>query len=798
MRNAARFVFILCLGGAVLHGQQQPGSPDAVTNPFAGNAAAATAGRAVFNQTCSGCHGEDAQGGRGPALAGIFGRRNEDAEVYRTIRSGIPGSQMPAFSALPTDDVWRIIAYLHSLAAASYVNEAAPGDASAGEALFWGKAGCGQCHEVDERGSDLGPDLSEAAVQPAAHLRAVILNPNGQQVPFYMRRNAPVAITVKTRQGQALTGMRRAEDNFTVLMTDMSGKLRRIERSDIVDEQALPDSLMPADYGKTLTSAEIENLVAYLKTLKHRDLSKTAQAVLPPGLSYERLRNAQKEPGNWLTYWGDYQGDHFSALTQITPQNVKQLQAKWALQLPSGPLLEANPIVVDGVLYTTYTVNGGQGVYAVDAGSGLVIWKYERKQKKINPYQTNPFNRGVAVLGSRVFFGTLDGALIALDARSGREVWSTQVADTMQGYTLTAAPLALKNEVIVGIAGGEFGIRGFLDAYDAQTGKRLWRFNTVPGPGEFGHDTWSGDSWKQGSGATWLTGSYDAELNLLYWTVGNPGPDDNPAVRSGDNLFTCAVLALDPDTGKLKWYYQFTPNDSHDWDANEDVILADAQWNGKPRKLLLQADRNGMYYVLDRTDGKFLFAKAYVKQTWNKGFTADGKPILSDDWKANPEGTLVAPSGTGGADWQDPSYDGGRSRLFVVAADGGPYGFRSATEEYEPGRLFMGGRPFVKGPRPPRESYLLAIDTRNGDVKWKYHLFSESFAVGDMATRTGIVFLATADGNLIALNSDTGSALWHFQTGGRIASAPISYAVDGRQYIALSAGNMLYSFALPE
>jgi alcohol dehydrogenase (cytochrome c) len=448
-------------------------------------------------------------------------------------------------------------------------------------------------------------------------------------------------------------------------------------------------------------------------------------------------------------------------------------------------------------MYTTYTTNNGQGVYALDARSGLAIWKYERRQKVTNPYQTNPFNRGVAIVGSRLFFGTMDGALIALDARSGRTIWETQVANTMEGYSITAAPLAVKGAVLVGVAGGEFGIRGFLDAYDAVTGRRLWRFNTVPGPGEFGSNTWSGDSWKRGSGATWLTGSYDPELNLIYWTVGNPGPDDNADVRQGDNLFTCSVVALDADSGKLKWHYQFTPGDTHDWDANEDVILADAPIDGVQRKLLLQADRNGFYYVLDRTDGKFLFAKAYVKQTWNKGFTADGKPIVTENFKATPEGTIVTPTGVGGADWQNPSYDAERDTLFVVATMAESAGFRTAPVTYEPGRLYIGGRPFAP-PNPEVHSGLLAIDTRTGDVKWQYRNVLGSYAAGDLATASGLVFLASADGNMTALDSDSGKPLWRFQTGATIASAPISFAVDGKQYVSISAGNVLYTFALPD
>ena len=768
-------------------------------NPFAGDFLATRQGQTLFNQTCSECHGDNAQGGRAPALTSLFAGGMNEASVYSIVRAGIPGTQMPSFSALPTDDVWRIITFLHSLSAtANYSDESVPGDPKAGEALFWGKVGCGQCHEVNERGGNVGPDLSAVARESAARLRAVILNPNGgAQVPSFMRRNMPIGITVKTKQGRVLTGVRRAEDNFTLLMTDMHGKLHSIQRSDIVDEQVDTKSLMPA-YAKTLSSADIENLVAYLKTLKKRDLSKTAQAVLPAGLTYAQIRNAKNDPSNWLTYWGDYQGDHFSALTQITPQNVKNLQARWTLPLPPGPVVEATPIVVNGILYTTYTSNGSQGAVAVDARSGLVIWRYQRKAKKVNPYANNPFNRGVAVLGGRVFFGTLDGAVIALDARTGREVWSAQIADTMLGYSITAAPLALKNEVVFGVAGGEYGARGFVEAFNAQTGKKLWHFDTVPGPGQMGNNTWADDSWKHGGGPTWLTGSYDPELNLLYWTVGNPAPDDNADVRKGDNLFTCSVLALDPDTGKLKWYYQFTPNDSHDWDSNEDVVLADALWKGKPRKLMLHADRNGMYYVLDRTNGKLLLGKPYVIVTWNKGFTPDGRPILAAQWESSKEGTAVAPAGPGGANWQNPSYDAKRERLFVVGTTGGPYLFHDVVEPYQAGRLFIDGSYFTKNVGKPRETDLMSIDIHSGAVKWKYRLVYGSSSSGDLATATGLVFLATPDGNIIALNSDTGEPLWHFHTGTRISSAPMTYAVDGHEYLAISAGNGLYSFSLPQ
>ncbi len=620
----------------------------------------------------------------------------------------------------------------------------------------------------------------------------MILNPNGSTSPE-ARWFGPSGVSVKTRKGEEIRGIKRAEDNYTLILTDENGRLRRFDRQDLSQEHA--ESLMPDNYGQILSQIEIQNLIAYLKSLKTRDLSKTIQADLPGGLSFARICHAQREPQNWLTYWGNYQGDHFSALHQITPNNVSQLQAQWAVQMPGSSLLEATPLVVDGTMYTS----GPPGqVFALDAKTGLQIWKYERRQKVVNPYQTNPFNRGVAVMGNRVFFGTLDAALVALDARTGRVLWETQVADTMKGYTITGAPLAVNGKVFLGVAGGEFGIRGFIDAYDEVTGKKLWRFYTIPGPGEFGNNTWSGESWKQGSGATWLTGSYDPELNLLYWTVGNPGPDFNGDLRGGDNLFTCSVVALDPETGKLKWHYQFTPGDTHDWDANEDLILEDRMVDGKMRKLMMQADRNGMFYVLDRTNGKFISAKPFVKETWNRGFQKDGRPILAPGWKTSAKGTIVYPTSVGGSNWQNPSYDPASSWLYVVALNRGQ-GYRSTPVRYEPGREYIGGESFpISNPSEASKNGLLAIDTKTGDVKWEFPIVRGSYAAGSLATGGGVVFLGTGDKNLIALNSKTGKSLWHFQTGATIASSPISYSVGGRQFVAISAGNVLYSFALPE
>lgn len=793
MRFAIPLALTFCTW--LLMSAQQAPTTDVQKNPFSHDPAAIAVGQKVYEQTCQTCHGSEARGDRGPALAtGNFQHGGEDADLFRTIRTGIPGTQMPAFSALPADNIWRIITYLRSLNNNSAdANETVPGDPASGQKIFRGKGGCAQCHQVNARGVDIGPDLSDAGKNSAAYLRGIIVNPNASASDV-RRWFGPSGVRVNTREGEA-SGIKRAEDNYTLIMTDLTGKLRIFERKDILEEQAETKSLMPDTYSQTLSPVEIQDLVAYLKTLKSRDLSQTIQVDVPGGLTFERLRNTKAEPQNWLTYWGGYQGHHFSSLSQITPANVGRLQAQWSLQMPPGPSLEATPLVIDGVMYTTYTTSTAAGVYALDARSGLEIWKYERPQKITNPNQINPFNRGVAMLGNRLFFGTLDAALVALDARSGGILWETQVADTMTGNSITGAPLAIKDKIIVGVAGGEFGIRGFVDAYDPATGKRLWRFNTIPAPGEFGNDTWAGDSWKHGSGAAWLTGSYDPELNLLYWTVGNPGPSMNAAGREGDNLFTCSVVALNPDTGERKWHYQFTPGDSHDWDANEDVILADNVVNGVKRKLLLQADRNGMFYVLDRTNGKLIFGKPYVQQTWNSGFQPDGRPIFKPGWQSSPKGNVIAPLLVGGSNWQNPSYDAAHSMLYVEALDGA-MGYRTVPVHYEAGRQYLGGAFFPSN--QPAKSAVLAIDAMTGSVRWKFPIFRPALSAGVLATAPGLVFVATGDGNLIALDAQTGKSLWHFQTGGSIASSAISYAVGGRQYVAISAANSLYAFALPE
>ena len=677
-----------------------------------------------------------------------------------------------------------------------------PGNASAiaaGEALFFGKAGCAGCHEVNGRGGVTGPDLSAVGTRSPEVLSAKIRNPNNS-TPAVGGRGGPSTVIAKMRDGRELRGVRRNEDTFTLQMMDASGQLHLLDKTTLAEVRNENRSLMPADYASRLTAEEIQNLIAYLGTLKERDINKTANAAIPGGVTAERLRNSDAEPQNWMHYWGNYQGTHYSALKEITTENVSRLQAKWSIQLPGTSSLEIKPLVIDGIMYTS----GQPGtVLALDAKSGRRIWQFTRQRKVRNPNEINPFNRGVAVLGNRVFVGTLDAAIVAIDARTGLLLWETQIADSMLGYSVTSAPLVVKDKVIVGVSGGEFGARGFLDAYDAATGKRVWRWYSIPGPGEFGNDTWAGDSWKTGAGPTWLTGSYDPSLNTLYWTIGNPGAQIDRSVRGdGDNLFTDSVVSLDPDTGRRKWHFQFTPNDGHDWDSAQDVILVDRVWRGEERKLLLHADRNGMFYVLDRTNGKFLAGTPFVYQNWNRGLDANGRPIQVPGSNSSAEGSfLVYPSVGGATNFQAPSYSPVTGWFYLAYSENGQQ-YVSAPAPFEAGRQYIcRGRGTAPAPQPndpPPSAGIKELDPETGKTMWDFKLSQGSLNNGVMATDGGVLFASSREGNFIALDAKTGKPLWRYQTGGNMTASPMSFAVDGRQYVAVASGDALYCFAFPQ
>lgn len=788
----------LCAG--LMNGQQD--RPENQKDPFLGNPRAIAAGQELYNGTCSACHGPDARGDRGPALAGgSFKHGSADGEIFLNIRAGIKGTGMPAFSQIPTDQVWQIIAYLRSLnsSAPGAATETVAGDAAAGKAIFEGKGGCINCHQIDGRGTPVGPDLTNARNAPAAQLEAKILNPDAMQGGRGRGRGfrrPPSTLIVKTKSGQEFRGVEKNQDSFSIQMVDAHGKLHLFERSDLAEVKLEMHSIMPANFAERLSRADIQNLVAYLKS--PHPIGPEAAPAEAGGVTSERIARADREPQNWMTYWGDYAGRHYSALDQINTSNVNRLQAQWAVQMPGDNLVEGVPLVVDGVMYTT----GQPGqVFAIDARTGRTIWTFMRRQKVKSPYEINPFVRGVSILGNRLFLGTLDGALVAIDARTGAQLWETQVGDSMLGYTITSPPLIVKDKVITGITGGEFGIRGFIEAYDPATGKRLWRFNTIPGPGEFGHDTWAGDSWEHGGAPTWLTGTYDPVSNTVFWPVGNPGPDVNEEVRKGDNLFACSVIALDPDTGKRKWHYQFTPNDSHDWDSTEDMVLVDRMWHGQNHKLLLHADRNGVFYVIDRTNGKLLSATPFVRATWVKGWDENGRPIPAPNGAASAEGNYVYPAGGGGTNFQAPSYSAKTGWYYVAYHDGGAR-YIYGPAPFEPGKQFWGRGSGGFGPPPagqaPDTSGVEAVDPETGKVQWKFELVQGSLSSGVLATAGNVVFAASREGNLIALDARTGKALWHFGAGAEIPSSPMSYSVNGRQYVAVSSAGVLYSFALPE
>jgi alcohol dehydrogenase (cytochrome c) len=507
-------------------------------------------------------------------------------------------------------------------------------------------------------------------------------------------------------------------------------------------------------------------------------------------VTYERLLQSSAEPGNWLTYSGNYSGHRFSALDQIDAGNVQRLKPMWAYQTNSLQKFETTPLVIDGVMYISEPPSN---VTALDPRTGRPLWKYRRRLPDDLRVCCGQVNRGVAALGDLIYVGTVDGYLLALNSKTGAVHWETQVAPYKGGYSITVAPLAVKDKIVVGVAGGEYGVRGLLDAYDAKTGKRAWRFWTIPGPGEPGNETWKGDSWKSGSAATWVTGSFDPDTNLIYWGTGNPGPDWNGDVRAGDNLYSDSLIALDADTGKLKWYFQFTPHDVHDWDATEVPVLFDADVRGIRRKLLAFANRNAFYYVLDRTNGKFVLGKPYAKQTWAKGLDDSGRPMRIPGTFPTVEGVKVWPAVAGANNWYSPSYNPRTSMLYIAVREAGSI-YYIGDAEFKEGERFDGGG-FRSVPDEQTYGAVRAYNPATGEMKWEHKLFSPPWA-GVLSTAGNLVFHGTDEGQFYALDATTGRPLWRFQAGGRANSNPISFLSEGKQYVAMAMGNSLYVFGL--
>jgi alcohol dehydrogenase (cytochrome c) len=533
----------------------------------------------------------------------------------------------------------------------------------------------------------------------------------------------------------------------------------------------------------------------------------------------DRLPNAAKEPRNWLMYSGNYFSTRHSLLSQITPANAKNLELKWMYQAAVAGNWQTSPLVVDAVMYFTQRPND---VVALDAKTGRVFWIYRHTLAPNQIVCCGANNRGLAILGDTLFMGTLDAHLVAIDARSGRPLWNTRVADSKAGYSLTLAPLVVKDKVIVGVGGGEYGIRGFVAAYEARTGKEVWRFSTIPGPGEAGFETWApcppktetfcdSEAWKHGGGSIWVTGSFDPELNLTYWGVGNAGPDWNADQRPGDNLYTDSVVALDADTGRLKWHYQFTPHDPYDYDSVQIPVLADLNWNGAPLKAMLWANRNGNFYVLDRATGQFLLGRPFVKVNWMSTFDERGRPIQTPQ----PPGMPTWPGNQGGTNWYSPSYSPRTGFFYVSAWENYATIFGGTPVHYQEGRNFGGGanRPYVAVPGAPSPGLrrgpinnwteaaatgaVLALDAKTGELKWKFEMTDVTDS-GILTTASDLLFTGGREGYFQALDARTGALLWKASLGAQIVNGPITYEVDGKQYVATISGLSLCVFALRE
>jgi len=505
-------------------------------------------------------------------------------------------------------------------------------------------------------------------------------------------------------------------------------------------------------------------------------------------VSFNRLLHAADTPQDWLNYSGGYFSQRYSRLDQVTPANVANLEQKWIFQARSLEKFEATPLVVAGIMYTVQAPND---IVALDAATGRLYWIYSYSPAPQARLCCGRVNRGLAILGNTLFMGTIDAHVVAVDAKDGHLLWDTKVADPLAGYAITLAPLVVKDKVIIGTAGGEYGIRGFLAAYDVHTGKQVWRFNNIPGPGEKGHDSWAGDSWKHGAASVWVTGSYDPDLNLTYWGIGNPGPDWDSDMRPGDNLYTDSAVALDADTGKLKWYFQFTPHDDFDFDSVQVPVLADLDWKGAKRRVLLWANRNGYFYVLDRTNGEFLRGAPFAKVTWSKGLDERGRPMRAVGMVPTAEGQKIYPGNQGATNWYSPSYSPHTGLFYIPTWDNYYSVYVKEKVEYNEGRLFTGPLPkspvpLIRAPqivsRSEADGYgaIRAIVPQTGERKWEYKLTDVTDS-GILTTASDLLFVGGREGYFMAMNARDGELLWKASVGGQVSSGPMSYAVNGKQ-----------------
>lgn len=741
-------------------------------------------GAGIFAIQCAGCHGPDALGTeQGPALAGNSGVRGRSIASLRTlIRNGIPSSGMPGFN-LPDDQLDALASLVHSLNSPA-VESSVPGDRKAGGQLFFGAGQCASCHMVAGRGKAVGPDLSSVGQELSVdEIRQSLTRPEARIAAGY------ALITVQLRDGKTLRGFARSQNGFETVVQDLDGQFHMVPETEVASMREEKRSLMPP---LKASAGETQNLIAYLAGLAG---TKPGAAVAREGAGAEGIpfsRILQPQPGDWLTYNGRLSGNRYSDLDQINTANAGNLRLKWVFAaplwkqfLPNTPYfaenmqyfgLEVTPLVADGIMYIT----APHRAFALDAGTGLTIWEYSRPRPAgLVGDAALGTNRGAAILGDKIFMVTSDAHLIALNRTTGRLVWEAVMPDEPMHYGSTVAPLVVKDAVIAGISGGDWGVRGLIAAYKASTGERLWRFWTIPGKGEPGAESWGGDPRMDGGGSTWLTGSYDPETDTLYWPTGNPYPDSDDRSRPGDNLYTNCILALNPDTGALKWHYQVTPHDIHDWDSTAPLVLVDTTYQGQDRKLLLHADKNGFFYVLDRTNGQLLHASKFVHATWASSIGPDGRPQLV------PENGIVCPDT--GTNWNATAFSPLTHFYYLMA-------FEKCDVKLSAGNWKE--RP----PEGPGKKFLRALDIETGRVAWEVPQVGPPDGkreAGVLATAGGILIYGDPSGDVVAVDQRNGQKLWHFATNGENKTSPMTYKVGDQQFIALAVGPNILCFGLP-
>jgi alcohol dehydrogenase (cytochrome c) len=560
----------------------------------------------------------------------------------------------------------------------------------------------------------------------------------------------------------------------------------RVQLRDLI-RTGLPDSGMPAF---ALPAADLDTLAAHVLTLRAGPASTSSAATLVTPVTLDDL--AHPAPGSWPTYDGVLSGNRYSQLDQIHRGNIERVAPRWMFTLPNAPrALEVTPLVTGNTMYVT-SVNEA---YALDARTGREIWHHRRPRTQgLAGDAASGINRGAAILGERLFLVTDHAHMLALDRATGELLWDVEMADYRQNYGSTSAPLIAGGLVIAGVSGGDEGVRGFLDAYRPDSGERVWRFWTVPAHGEPGSETWSSDAIEHGCASTWFTGTYDPVARLLYWPTGNPCPDYNGDQRKGDNLYSSSVVALDPATGTLKWHYQFTPHDLHDWDATEPLVLVDAQFHGQPRKLLLQGNRNGFFYVLDRISGKLLLAEPFVHNiTWASGIGDDGRPKLLPGNEPTSDGQRVCPSVAGAANWPSTAFNPSTGLYFMFAEESCST-YSKADEKWQSGKSFYGGT--TRG-APGGGKWLKAIDIQTGKIAWETgDIGGGILGSGLLATAGGLLFYGDGSGAFVAADASSGKPLWHFNTSQRWRAGPMTYITEGRQYVTIAAGSTIVAFGL--